>query len=275
MAHRTFPQRNGSAWPRPPRFARPWMTRRALWWYRLMRAGQVHRLMAELPGQQRLLAAAGPHRRPSRDLRERLRLVAYAQALRGAWRTRAEAGPLGPTLARADHPNYLGAPDVVRGLVDAHVGLLIARRDGTEAQAMCEAEAAQLAHAFSGGDPAFPPIGAWNTRAGLGEACVARVPLSAVAVSTGPGGPVGQGASELEPLLAGLFAALGDAVARIVDAAKHSGLAADDALDRLERLASFTASLLLGLADLEPDGVTLRSLVADLPAAGQVGDGAP
>lgn len=267
MTHRTPPQRNG-AWPRPPLFARPWMTRRALWWYRLMRAGQVHRLMAELPGQQRLLAGAGPHRRPSRDLRERLRLVAYAQALRGAWRARAEAGPLGPALARADHPNYLGAPDVVRGLVDAHVGLLIARRDGTEAQAMCEAEAAQLARAFSGGDPAFPPVGAWNTRAGLGEACIARVPLSPA-----PGGPAGQGASELEPLLAGLFAALADAVARIVDAAKHSGLAADNALDRLERLASFTAALLLGLADLEPDGVTLRSLVADLPAAGQAGDG--
>ena len=267
MTYHSLSSHGRDAWPRPPRFARPWMTRRALWWYRLMRAGQVHRLMAELPGQQRLLAAAGPHRRPSRDLRERLRLIAYVQALRGAWRARAEAGPLGPALARAEHPNYLGAPDVVRGLVDAHIGLLIARRDGTEAQAMCEAEAAQLARAFSGGDPAFAPIGAWNTRSGLGEACIARVPL--------PAAPAGQGASGLEPLLGGLFAALADAVAQVVDAAKHSGLAADEALDRLVRLASFTAALLLGLADLEPDSVTLHSLVADLPPAGRAGDGAP
>lgn len=262
MTDRTAFLSNPGAWPRPPRFARPWMTRRALWWYRLMRAGQVHRLMAELPGYERLLAAVGPRRRPSRDLHERMRLVAYAQALRGAWRARAEAGPLGPALARAAHPNYLGDPGVVRGLVDAHIGLLIARRDGTEAQAMCEAEAADLSRIFSGGDPEFALIGAWNTRAGLGDACLSRVPLD----------PSQHGSAELVPLLDGLFAALADAVARVVDTAKHSDLAADEALERLERLASFASALLLGLADLEPEGVTLRSLVADLPSPSLAGD---
>lgn len=254
---RPIPSLARAAWPRPPRFARPWMTRRALWWYRLMRAGQVHRLMAEVPAHERLVAAAGP--RPSRELRERLRLAAYAQALRGVWRARVEAGPAGGALARAGHPNYLGAPDVVRGLVDAHIGLLIARRDGTEAQAMCDAEAADLARIFDGADPAHAPIGAWNTRAQLGEACLRRVPLD----------PALYGAEPLAPVLRGLFAALGDAVARVLHAAREGELAAHAALDRLDRLAAFTAALLLGL---EPEEATLRSLTADLPPAGQAQD---
>ena len=261
---RLMPLPARGAWPRPPRFDRPWMTRRAHWWYRLMRAGQVHRLMAEMGDHERFVAAAGPRRRLPRALRERLQLAAYGQALRGVWRAHAEAGPLGPALARADHPNYLGDADVVRGLVDAHIGLLIARRDGNEAQAMCDAEAAHLARIFSGDDPAFAPIGAWNTRAGLGEACLARVPLDAAH----------QASADLPPLLDGLFTALADAVARVVHTAKHNDLAADEALDRLVRLASFTTALLLGLADLEPEEVTLRSLVADLPPPGQDGDGA-
>lgn len=238
------------AWPRPPRFARPWMTRRALWWLRLMRAGQVHRLMAEFTRYERLGARAAPCQLPSRERRERLRLAAYGHALRGAWRARAEAGPAGRALQRADHPNYLGAPDVVRGLVDAQVGLLIARREGTEAQAMCEAEAAHLARIFAGEDPAYAPIGGWNTRAQLGDACLRRVPLD----------PALQDAP-LGSLLNGLFAGLADAVAYTLDAAGGGALAADEALDRLEQLAAFTTALLLGLADLEPDAVTLRSFV--------------
>ena len=259
---RLMPLPARGAWPRPPRFDRPWMTRRAHWWYRLMRAGQVHRLMAEMGDHERFVAAAGPRRRLPRALRERLQLAAYGQALRGVWRAHAEAGPLGPALARADHPNYLGDADVVRGLVDAHIGLLIARRDGNEAQAMCDAEAAHLVRIFSGDDPAFAPIGAWNTRAGLGEACLARVPLDAAH----------QASADLPPLLDGLLTALADAVARVVHTAKHNDLAADEALDRLVRLASFTTALLLGLADLEPEGVTLRSLAADLTPPGGTGD---
>lgn len=242
-------------WPRPPRFAQIWMTRRALWWFRLMRAGQVHRLVADVRAQERFAATAEERRRLPGSARERVRLAAYGRALRAAWRARAEAGPLGAALARADHPNYLGAVEVVRGLVDAHVGLLIARRAGTEADAMCQAEAEHLARIFGGEDPDFAPIGAWNTRAQLGDACIRHCPLDSARYE-------GEG---LPAVLGAAFAVLADTVARTVHAAGEGELQPDEALDRLVRVAAFTTAMLMGLADMEPEGVTLQSLVADLP----------
>lgn len=248
---------NAAGWPRPPRFAQIWMTRRALWWFRLMCAGQVHRLVADVRAQERFAAAAAARQRLPGAARERVRLAAYGRALRAAWRARAEAGPLGPALARADHPNYLGATEVVRGLVDAHVGLLIARRAGNEADAMCRDEAEHLSRIFAGEDPEFAPIGAWNTRAQLGESCIRRCPLD----------PARYGEETLPAVLTAAFAVLADTVARTVHAAGEGRMQPDEALDRLVRAASFTTAMLMGLADAEPEEVTLRSLAADLPAA--------
>lgn len=243
-------------WPRPPRFAQTWMTRRALWWFRLMRAGQVHRLVADVWAQERFAAAAAARFRLPGTARERVRLAAYGRSLRAAWRARAEAGPLGAALARADHPNYLGAVEVVRGLVDAHIGLLIARRAGNEAEAMVQAEAEHLARIFGGEDPDFAPIGAWNTRAQLGDDCIRRCPLD----------PARYENEALAAVLGAAFAVLADTVARTVHAAGEGHMQPDEALDRLVRAAAFTTAMLMGLADAEPDDVTLRSLAADLPA---------
>lgn len=244
-------------WPRPPRFAQIWMTRRALWWFRLMRAGQVHRLVSDVRAQERFASAMEARSRLPGASRERVRLAEYGRALRLAWRARAEAGPLGPALARADHPNYLGAVDVVRGLVDAHVGLLIARRAGTEADAMCAAEAEHLTRIFGGEDPDFAPIGAWNTRDQLGDSCIRRCPLD----------PARYEGEELAAVLGATFAVLADAVARTVHAAGDGHMQPDEALDRLVRIAAFTTAMLMGLADAEPEEMTLQSLAADLPAA--------
>lgn len=231
-------------WPLPPRLAPSWTARRAVWWLRLMQAGRVHRVHGELTALTR-----------RRNGRRHEGLLRYGDALRQEWRIRTEAGPAGPALARADHPNYLGSPAVVRSLVDGYIALLIARAGGTVPHAACEAEMHRLAVIFAGADPEYAPIGGWNTRGQLGDTAIRRVPLDA--------GPTED--ASLDDILRETFAAVGLAALRILRAADRSKIGADAALGRLSALANRTAALLMGTADSHPARVTLLAVVADLP----------
>ena len=238
-------QRTGpGGWPLPPRLAPSWTARRAVWWLRLMQAGRVHRVHGELTALAR--RRTGPRHSG---------LLRYGDALRQEWRTRTEAGPAGPALARADHPNSLGSPAVVRSLVDGYIALLIARASGAVPHAACEAEMHRLAGIFAGADAEYAPIGGWNTRGQLGDAAIRRVPLAA---------GLGQAAS-LDDILREAFAAVGLATLRILRAADRSEIGADPALARLSALAERTAALLVGTADSQPAASTLLAVVADLP----------
>ena len=238
-------QRTGpGGWPLPPRLAPSWTARRAVWWLRLMQAGRVHRVHGDLTALAR-----------RRIGRRHNGLLTYGDALRQEWRTRTEAGPAGPALARADHPNYLGSLAVVRSLVDGYIALLIARASGIAPHAACEAEMHRLAGIFAGLDPEYAPIGGWNTRGQLGDAATRRVPLDLSSIQDGC----------LEDVLRETFAAVGLAVLRILRAADRSKLGADAALGRLSALANRTAALLVVTADGQPATVTLLEVVADLP----------
>lgn len=182
-------------------------------------------------------------------------LFDYGNALRQEWRTRTEAGPAGPALARADHPNYLGSLAVVRSLVDGYIALLIARAGGTVPHVACEAEMRRLAGIFAGEDPEFAPIGGWNSREQLGETAIRRVPLDPSVIQ----------AASLDAVLQETFAAIGLAALRILRAAERYDIGADAALGRLSTLAERTAALLVGAADSQPSSETVLAVVADLP----------
>jgi len=240
---RTTPQ----GWPLPPPLAPAWTARRAVFWLRLMQAGRVHRVHGDLVALAR-----------RRTVRRHAALFDYGEALRQEWRARTEAGPAGPALARAAHPNYLGSLAVVRSLVDGYIALLIARAGGTAPHSACEAEMHRLARIFAGGDPGFARIGGWNSRDQLGETAIRRVPLDAGTA----------GAASLEVVMQETFAAAGLATLRILRAAERSGIGADAALHRLSILAGRTAALLVGTADSQPEEETLLGAVADLPELG-------
>lgn len=247
------PSRIGpGGWPLPPLLAQPWMTRRAVWWLRLMRAGRVHRVHSDLIGlaSRRSGLRLGHHA-----------LVRYGDELRREWRARTEAGPAGPALVRADHPNYLGSQAVVRGLVDGYIALLIARAGGRAPHDACSAEVVRLAGIFANSNPGFAAIGGWNTRGQLGDAAVARVPLDHEASQ----------AASLEDLLQETFAAVGLVALRILRAAEQSDISADAALARLSKLAERTAALMLGSAESQPPEATLLAVSEGLPdlTAGQ------
>ncbi len=235
-------------WPLPPPIRPAWMARRAAWWLALLRAGRVQRFHADVT------ALAGRYVVPGR----RGPLIRYGEALRQEWRIRAEAGPAGPALQRADHPNYLGSPAVVQGLVDGYVALLIARAGGAVPHEACEAEMRRLAAAFAGADAGYATIGGWNTAEQLGASVIARCPLQDTV------------AAGLPTLLAELFAVVGLSVLRVLSAAEAGRMSADDALPRLRAIAQRTAAVLLGTADAAPEGATLAALVADLPELGAV-----
>jgi len=230
-------------WPLPPPIRPAWMARRAQWWLHQVRGGRVQRFHADITVLQ------GGFMAP----RERRPLLQYGEALRQEWHARTEAGPAGPALARADHPNYLGSPAVVRGLVDGYVALLIARAGGAVPHEACEAEMHRLALAFAGQDRGYATIGGWNTPGQLGASVAARCPL-----------PGMEGAA-LAAVLAEMFAFVGLAVLRVLRAAEAGGLPADAALGRLRALAQRASAILLGLADAEPSEATLAALVQDLP----------
>lgn len=234
-------------WPLPPRLAPAWTARRAVLWLRLMQAGRVHRVHGDLMALTRRRASL-----------RHAALLEYGDALRQEWRARTEAGPAGPALARAAHPNYLGSLAIVRSLVDGYIALLIARAGGAAPHAACEAEMRRLARIFTGRDPGFARIGGWNSRDQLGETAIRRVPLN-------PG--VTQAAS-LDAVLQETFAAVGLATLRILRAAERSGISADVALGRLSLLAVRTTALLVGTADSQPAEATLLGIVADLPDLG-------
>ncbi len=234
---------NPRGWPLPPRLAPAWTARRAVWWLRLMQAGRVHRVHGDLVALAR-----------RRNGRRHPGLLDYGNALRQEWRARAEAGPAGPALARAGHPNYLGSLAVVRSLVDGYIALLIARAGGTAPHAACEAEMRRLASIFAGENPEFAPIGGWNTRDQLGETAVRRVPLDVEVTQ----------AASCDIVLQETFAAIGLAALRILRAAERYEIGADAALGRLSTLAERTAGLLVGTADSQPASETLLAVVADL-----------
>ncbi len=240
-------QLNPQGWPLPPPLAPAWTARRAVFWLRLMQAGRVHRVHGDLVALAR-----------RRTARRHAALFDYGEALRQEWRARTEAGPAGPALARAAHPNYLGSLAVVRSLVDGYIALLIARAGGTAPHSACEAEMHRLARIFAGGDPGFARIGGWNSRDQLGETAIRRVPLD----------PGMAGAAPLEAVMQETFAAAGLATLRILRAAERSGIGADAALRRLSILAGRTAALLVGTADSQPEEETLLGAVADLPELG-------
>ena len=217
-------------WPVPPRLGGGWMQRRAVWWLRLVRAGRVHRFQADF----RTLAVRRP---PVRALQE------YGHALRQEWRSRMERGPAGPALARSAHRNYLGDRGVVRGLVDGFIALLIARAGGAVPHEACVTEMERLARIFAGQDRAFAVIGGWNSRDGLGEAAVRRIPLH------------GMEGAGLDAVLMEALGAVGLRVLDVLRAAEEGRLGGDAAVARLSRIAAWTAGLLLG----EDDGTELAS----------------
>lgn len=229
-------------WPGPPPLTAGWMARRAAFWLRLMQNGRVDRFHADLTALTR-------HGRARRHAM----LFHYGETLRQEWRVRAEAGPAGPALIRADHPNYLGSPAVVHSLVDGYIALLIARAGGTAPFSACEVEMRRLARVFAGIEPGYAPIGGWNTRGQLGDTAIRRVPLAAA--ETLP----------LDAVLMETFAAIGLAAFRILRAAEGQSIGPDRALSRLSDLAGFTVALLLGTIDSQPDTATLLTLVADVP----------
>jgi hypothetical protein len=248
----TRKQRTGpGGWPQPPRLVPAWTARRAVWWLRLMQAGRVHRVHGELTALAR--RPTGPRSQG---------LLRYGDALRQEWRARTESGPAGPALARAEHPNYLGSPAVVRSLVDGYIALLIARAGGVAPHVACEAEMHRLAVIFAGMDAEYAPIGGWNTRGQLGDAAIRRVPLDA---------GLSQAAS-LDDVLRETFAAVGLAALHILRAADRSEIGTDAALARLSDLAERTAALMLGTAESLPADVTLLSVSDGLP---NVTDGEP
>ena len=225
-------------WPAPPHLPQPWMTRRAVWWLRLMRAGQVRRFQTDVTA-----ATAGR--------RDRMALALYGDALRQEWRRRVEAGPAGPALRRADHPNYLGDRAVVRGLVDGWIALLIARAGGAVPHEAVAEETHRLARIFAGAERDYAPIGGWNTRALLGEAAIEHAGLDPAAHAT----------VALEPLLGEAFGAVGLGALRVLRAADGGRIGTDAALARLSAVSAELSDTLLGLHGRAP----VAAAVADLP----------
>ena len=236
-------------WPLPPPIAPRWMARRAVFWLGLLRAGRVQRFHADYVALSGMVLGGGALARQRRPL------MRYGDALRAEWRARAAAGPAGPALRRADHPNYLGSLGVVQGLVDGYVALLIARAGGAVPHEACEAEMRRLSAVFAGADPEYAAIGGWNTVEGLGASVVARCPLQA-------GPELG-----LPTLLAEMFALLGLLVFQVLRAAEEGGLSAEAALTRLRALAQRAGMILLGTADALPEGETLAALMVGVPGA--------
>ncbi len=226
------------SWPPPPRLAKAWMARRAVWWFRLMRAGQVQRFQADF-------------RAVTTARRDRLSLAVYGDALRVEWRRQIEQGPAGPALRRADHPNYLGDRAVVRGLVDGWFGLLIARAGGAVPHEAVADETLRLARIFAGQEPDFAPVGGWNSRDQLGEAAREHAGLD----------PAQHRGMALEPLLGEVLGAVGLGVLRVLRAADGARIDADAAVTRLSALAADMSDMLLGLHGRAP----IAAAVADLP----------
>ena len=82
-------------------------------------------------------------------------------------------------LKEALKPNYLGSPDIVKGLIEPFFKALIARRialaKGEGYKEACEAVSKanhHLCRIFSGEEPDYTPIGTWNSREQLGAAFI-------------------------------------------------------------------------------------------------------
>ncbi len=206
-------------WPAIPLLPVPWMARRARLWRLWFLTGQAQRFQGDFR------AVTGGMRR------DRDRLRDYGWALRAEWRRRIEQGPAGPALRRADHHNYLGDRAVVRGLVDGWFALQIARAGGAVPHDAVEDETARLGRIFAGADPAYPVIGGWNTRALLGQA-LAR----AYAVPDGP----------MAAMVGDALGAAGLSVLDVLRGAEGGAIAPDQAVARLQTIATRLVDVLLG-----------------------------
>ena len=92
---------------------------------------------------------------------------------------RNQEDPMVAGLMQAVQPNYLGSPDVVKGLLEPFFEVLIARRvalaKGQGYKEACEAVSKaihRLCQIFSGEEPGFTPIGTWNSREQLGTVAI-------------------------------------------------------------------------------------------------------
>lgn len=208
-------------WPTVPPLPHPWMARRARLWRFWLLSGQSRRFQSDFRA-----VTAGVRR-------DRSRLRDYGSALRAEWRHRIEQGPAGPALRRADHQNYLGDRAVVRGLVDGWFALQIARAGGAVPQDAVLDETARLSRIFAGADPAYPPIGGWNSRFLLGEAL-----HNAYAAPDGP----------IEAMVGDALGTAGLSVLEVLRGAEDGAIAPDQAVGRLQTIAIRLADVLLGHA---------------------------
>lgn len=209
-------------WPNVPPLPNPWMTRRARRWRMWLVTGQARRFQADFRA-----STGGPGR-------DRIRLREYGWALRAEWRRRIEQGPAGNALRRADHPNYLGDRAVVRGLVDGWFALQIARAGGAVPHNAIMDETVRLTHIFAGDDPAYPPIGGWNSQTLLGEELRRTFAL--------PDGP-------FETTLSEAFGVVGLRVLDVLRGAEGGSIEPNAAVGQLQKLASHLADTLLGHAN--------------------------
>ncbi len=209
-------------WPYIPALPAPWMNRRARLWRQWLITGQTRRFQLDF----RTVTGGTSRGRAS--------LHAYGLALRAEWHRRIEQGPAGPALRRADHPNYLGDRAVVRGLIDGWFALQIARAGGAVPHEAVEQETARLVHIFTGSDPAYPPIGGWNTQPLLGAALRHHYAL--------PDGP-------FDTTLGNAFGAAGLSVLSVLQGAETGSIAPGQAVGQLKPIATQLVDALLGHAN--------------------------
>lgn len=209
-------------WPNIPPLPSPWMARRARLWRRWLASGQAWRFQADFRA-----ATAAPRR-------DRDRLRDYGLALRAEWHRRIEQGPAGPALRRADHANYLGDRAVVRGLVDGWFALQIARAGGAVPHEAVVDETTRLTRIFAGADPAYPPIGGWNSYTLLGLSLVQHYDLAP--------------AASLNDVLAEALGAVGLQTLDVLRAAEGGSIQPQAAITQLSALAGGLAEALLGHA---------------------------
>ena len=163
-------------------------------------------------------------------------------------------------LKQSFQPNYLGSPDIVKGLMEPFFQALIARRialaTGQGFKEACKAvsdENHHLSKVFSGEEPGYTPIGTWNSRDELGAAAIQALNLDPDYCSD----------ESLYFVLSEGICGVSIAASEMIKAFdKDFGADKKDILyPQLGRLIGFLATVLMGSHSVAFPGLTLKDFV--------------
>lgn len=156
-------------------------------------------------------------------------------------------------------PNYLGNPEVVRGLLEPYFDALLQQRvalaQGVGFQEACSEVSqlnASLAKIFAGEDSAYPPIGTWHSAEGLGATVISCFGLDTDYLAD----------ENLFCILSEALAALNLQVTELAKAYEEDlgGDLQRDLLPKVAELLHFTTSVLMGTNPVFAPGQVLQDI---------------